>query len=108
MLLLLRQSPDQAWSVEEVNRALKSSESSIRVRLAILVKDGILAAQIEEGHERYRYQPANQAMTAVIDGLAAAYRERRLAVIDLIYAKPGIDVVHFSEAFKVKRPKGTE
>ncbi|APR86408.1 Hypothetical protein A7982_11757 [Minicystis rosea] len=98
VLLLLRSASSHEWSVEEVNRALKSSETSIRDRLAVLVRHGFLTTREEGGHRLHRYQPAGAMETAAIDGLAAAYRERRLAVIDLIYAKPGSETAHFTDA----------
>jgi hypothetical protein len=106
VLLLLRSAPDRVWSAEEVNRELGSSVSSIRDRLALLASQGFLSSREEEGRVLYRFDPGTQATRDLIDALATVYRERRLTVIDLIYARPPSDAVSFSEAFKLARRKG--
>lgn len=108
VLLLLRSTPDREWSVEEVNRALGSSLSSIQDRLALLADGGLVTHREVEGRRVYRYHPASDATAAVIDELANVYKERRLAVIQLVYARPESDAVHFAKAFKITRTKGDD
>lgn len=106
VLLLLRSAPDREWSVDEVNRELGSSISSIRTRLAVLASKGFLTAREGDGLQLYRYSPPSSAERGVIDELALAYKERRLAVINLIYTRPESDAVYFADAFKITHPKG--
>lgn len=108
VLLLLRSSPAREWSAEDVTRELGSSVPSIRDRLAVLASKSFLVSRNAGGRPVYRYEPATEATRDLIDGLATAYRERRLAVIDLVYARPQSDAVSFSQAFKLTRTKEDE
>jgi predicted transcriptional regulator len=104
VLLLLRAAPEREWRAEEVNSELGSSVASISGRLALLASEGLLAARGEGGRRSYRYEPT-AASRATIDDLAAAYRERRLAVIEIVYERPDSDAASFSDAFKLTRSK---
>ena len=105
VLLLLRRLPEQAWTVEEVSRQLGSSLMSIASRIDDLAAAGLISRREGDAGPTYRYEPDDPRVLALVDGVADAYKVRRLAVIDLIYGKPGRDIRSFSDAFKITRKK---
>jgi hypothetical protein len=88
VLLLLRGAPEREWTADAVGRALYTSPAAAAAqRLADLAAGQLLATHT--GPEPvYRYAPADDARRQLIDRLADAYRERRVAFITLIYSKP--------------------
>lgn len=106
VLLLLRRSDGREWKDAEVAREIGSSIMSIRDRLANLAARGLISAREADDDIWYRYAPAQEA-GAIIDDLARAYKERRLAIIDLIYARPApSDIETFSDAFRIRKKEG--
>lgn len=108
VLILLRATADREWSAPEVSREVRSSVMSIQDRLADLAARGFLATREADAVLLYRYAPATEDASRLIDRLASAYKERRLTVMNLIYVKPKSDAVSFSEAFKISRKRGDE
>ena len=106
VLLLLRATPDREWSADECSRELRSNLRWIQERLGDFVARGFLVAREVEAVLKYRYAPPTEETRALIDGVAKAYKERRLSVINLIYGKIESDVVSFAEAFSIIKRKG--
>jgi hypothetical protein len=106
VLLLLREQQGRVWTARDVNDVIRSSEESIATRLYSLERSGfIVAAPSSPG--AYQYNPAN-SNDAAVEELAAAYRERRLRVTELIYSKPTRELSSFADAFifRKKEPNG--
>ena len=55
--------------------------------------------------ERFRYSPPDEEVERAVDGVAESYASYRVAVIGLIFSKPGDHVRDFPEAFRLRRPK---
>jgi hypothetical protein len=108
VLILLRAKADREWSAPEVSGELRSSVMSVQDRLGDLASRGLLVVREADSLLLYRYAPATEDARRQIDKLASAYKERRLAVINLIYAKPESDVASFSEAFKISKKRGDD
>jgi DNA-binding IclR family transcriptional regulator len=102
VLLLLSRTPERGWSASEVAETLYSHPSSIRLRLARLLGQGLLR-EIEEGC--YKYAPRTVELHATVHRVAECYHERRVAVITLIASKPLDNVRAFSDAFRIRRNK---
>jgi hypothetical protein len=103
VVFLLRATAPRAWRPDEVSRELGSSLMSIRTRLDHLASMQILVVEATEAGTVYRYAPEDEQVAALLDGLARLYKERRLAVIDLVYGRPESDIRAFSEAFRIKK-----
>lgn len=88
VLLLLRSAPEHEWSIDEISRELGSSASSVRDRLALLASQGIVTSRDVDGSTLHHYAPASEETRSMLDALAAAYKEYRVAVTNLIYAGP--------------------
>jgi hypothetical protein len=99
ILLLLYREPARAWSADAVARELRIHTASAAARLADLRDRGFAAA---DGAAAYRYRPGG-APDGAVDGLARAYAERRVTVIELIFSKPLDNVRVFADAFRLKK-----
>jgi len=103
VLLLLREHAGRAWTAEEVSRHLRSSVMSIQGRLNDLAGRRLVAVEQGESGEGYVYSPGADEIAALIDGLAKAYKERRLTVINHIYGRPPSELRSFADAFLLKK-----
>jgi len=101
ILLLLYQHPERSWSAESVARELRVSPMSAGDRLKDMTRAAILA-RVPGAEGEYRYAPERQ-MGEAVAGLAAAYSERRVTVINLIFSKPVDKIRTFADAFRLRR-----
>ena len=99
-LLLLARAPDAEWTAAAVAAALYTQPASAARRLASL-HEHHLASLVSE--TRYRFAPADPRTVDDVDELAAAYKERRVAVITLIASRPMDNVRAFSDAFQIRK-----
>ena len=104
VLLVLRAGLERAFPIAEISRTLGSNAHSIEARLRAL-ETIRLAASSEFG---WRYAPADPAADDLVGRVQQAYRERRLTVINLIYAPRPNDLQLFSDAFRLRDPKKDE
>jgi hypothetical protein len=101
-LLLIHSDQQREWSPEDVAGSIYTVPASATRRLEQLVEQG-LAASNGTGNPRYRWSPADAALARQVDALAAAYRSDRVAVINLIYARPADPLRSFADAFRLRR-----
>lgn len=101
ILLLLYQHPERSWSAESVARELRISPMSAGDRLKDMTRSSILS-KVPGTEGEYRYTPDPQ-MGEAVAGLAAAYSERRVTVINLIFSKPVDKIRTFADAFRLRR-----
>ena len=106
VLLLLKQAPEVEWTPAAIASILNGHPVSIAARLEALERARMIR-RAPTSDVRYRYAPASTESAAAIEGLAQAYRERRVAVISLIASKPLENVRAFSDAFLFKKPEGS-
>lgn len=99
-LLLLYSHPERQWIPEEAARELGINLDWARRELERLASRGF--ALTEAG--RYRYAALGPLHLAVA-GLAEAYAQRRVTVIELIYSKPADPVQSFADAFRLRKER---
>ncbi|HVR71649.1 MAG TPA: hypothetical protein VMT87_12480 [Vicinamibacteria bacterium] len=99
VLLLLRTRPERTWTPKEVSAELRTTERSSGTRLAALAAGGLLR---EDPAGAYRYAPRAPELDAAAGDLAEAYAVRRIAVTNLIFARPLSQVRTFADAFKLR------
>ncbi|MBS1953309.1 MAG: hypothetical protein JST89_03930 [Cyanobacteria bacterium SZAS-4] len=83
-LLLLLKSCNNSMNIAEVSRMMHMEHSAIDLSLQAFALSGILSI---DDDQRYRYSP-NYALSNSIDETARMFSERRIAVINFIYAVP--------------------
>lgn len=99
ILLVLHGNPGKWWTSQEVFRQIQSSEKSVVDGLEFFVREGLVQKDTEG---KFQLKPGASGGEAVPE-LARAYRERRVAVIELIYTKPAEGLQSFADAFRFKK-----
>ncbi len=98
LLLLMRRELDRAWTVDELVDELRASPPLVRNCLASLQRSGLLIA---ESATHYRYGPAGAFLPNMCDEIDRLYRERPVALINLISA-PDDRLQQLADAFKFR------
>lgn len=101
-LAVVHSAPEREWTPDEVARAIFTVPAGAIRRLEQLVHLGI-ASSAGGSHPSYRYGPATSALREQVDMLAAAYRTRRVAVVNLVYDRQPDPLRSFSDAFRLRR-----
>ncbi|HWB14398.1 MAG TPA: hypothetical protein VG826_34550 [Pirellulales bacterium] len=105
VLLLLREHRDREWTADEVSRALYAAAGGMADQLNDLVSRGLAyVTETPERHYRYRLTK-DDTLDAVVDSLMKVYKERRVAVISLIYSEPIDNARSFADAFRIRKEK---
>ena len=108
-ILLLQRDAMRDWSAADLGRELRIDEQWAMHQLVDLTGRGFVAANETSSSPRYRYAPATAALDESVRQLAIDYAERRVSVIELIYAKPDAanPLQSFADAFRIrKEPPG--
>jgi hypothetical protein len=98
-LFLLRNEPQRGWTASEIAKALYVPEDAAGSLLADFVRRGF-AILMPAANQAYAYRPRDDDTDRLIGQLQAAYLDRRVAVISLIYSKPLNKVQTFADAFR--------
>jgi hypothetical protein len=99
--LLLLRSDRRGWTADDLSRELRIDHDGALTQLERLASAALLVR--DEGTPiTYRYAPASEALTRVVEELAAAYDERRVTIIGLIYSKPSDSLQVFANAFRFR------
>ena len=98
LLWLLAHAP-RAATPAEVASDLRMDRAWVARQLTELARRG-LASESEGG---YAYAPATPELDAAARELARAYKERRVAVITLIFSKPPDHLRDIADAFRLGR-----
>lgn len=96
LLLLLRRDPARCWSPPELVSELRASTSLVADNLRRFEASGLVVP--EEGC--FRFAPASPVLDALCAELEMAYRERPVAVINMI-ARPD-PLQSLADAFRFK------
>lgn len=101
-LLLLFTHRDRVWTSSEIARELRIDRSWPQSELQGLCTRGIL--RCTPGAETtYQFAPRDPAMEQVVAHLAAAYADRRVTIIGLIFSKPVDKLKTFADAFRIRK-----
>jgi DNA-binding IclR family transcriptional regulator len=99
ILLLMRSQPARVWPAEALVRELRASTSLVDQNLTQLVAGGL----VREEEDGFIYGPASPLLDEACAYLEQAYRERPVAVVNLIVGAATDNVQGFADAFKFKR-----
>jgi hypothetical protein len=97
LLLLMRRDSARRWTPDELVSELRASSGLVADILRRLLASGVVAAD----QDCFRYAPASPKIEALCAELEAAYRERPVAVINMI-ARPADPLQSLADAFKFK------
>ena len=102
VLLLVQSRSTMAWQAQDVATQLRISPDWTEAAMAKLAGAGILAVE----SARYRYAPRTPELLKTIESLSAAYEDRRVSVISLIFSKPPDPIRQFTDAFRFRKEEG--
>jgi hypothetical protein len=98
-LLMLRRDPQRQWAAAEIAKELYIPDDAATALLADFERRGF-AILAPASDKRYSFQARDADTNRLIEELAAVYRDRRVAVISIIYSKPINKVQTFADAFR--------
>lgn len=101
LLLLLRRDPERCWPPGDLVAELRASTNLVKDNLDAFERGG-LAVCDDSGC--WRYAPAAAALDDLAGRLEQAYRERPVAIINLI-ARPPDPIQGLADAFKWRGDK---
>lgn len=101
IFLAVSEDKHRAWTAPEIFRKVQSNENSILRCLQYFATQGVV---IVESEGRYRIAD-NAGLLQIASEFARAYRERYVAVIELIYKPPTRQIQDFADAFKLRKDK---
>lgn len=101
LLSLLRREPGKLWSAEVLVRELRASTALVGDSLARFERAGLV---VREDGDKARYAPASPILAELCERLEQAYRERPVAVINVI-ATPPDPLQSLADAFKFRGDK---
>ena len=102
IVLLLRRDPGRTWQVEEVVRELRASRGLAQSSVEEFERAGFIVRDAGGG---YRFAPASPVIDELCELLERAFRERPVAIINLISA-PEDRLQQLADAFRFKeRPE---
>lgn len=100
LLLVTHKHPDVAWrpheAIERLPPGVNMTEADAAKHLGAFQAAGLLDA-------RLRYRPANAELDGFVRTLAAAYEQRPVTLIRLIYALRDRRIRSFADAFKLRK-----
>jgi DNA-binding IclR family transcriptional regulator len=99
LLLHMRRQPDRVWPVAALVQELRASPAIVEPNLHQLLQGGL----VREEPQGFVYGPASPLLEEACAALERAYRERPVAIINLIVGASGDSVQGFADAFKFKR-----
>jgi hypothetical protein len=102
VLLLLHREPTREWTADELSRAIYISPEAAAHRLTDFCTRGFCIVDNENG-PRYRYNPSISHLDMTIRDLRAAYEQRRVRVINMIFSNPIDQIKSFADAFKFRK-----
>lgn len=102
LLLVMKRDEARCWPPAALVAELRASTGLVIDTLQRFERAGLVAA---DDAGCYRYRPAGTPLSALCDRLEAAYRERPVAVVNLI-AAPRDPLQSLADAFRFKRGDG--
>jgi len=107
LLLLLHRTRPARWEAAGISTELKIEAGWAASQMAGLCAQGLLRCN-DDPAPVYEYGPETPDLDADVAALAAAYADRRVSVISLIYSKPTDNLRAFADAFRLRkeRPDG--
>lgn len=102
IVLLLRRDPSRSWTAPQVAAELGSAPESAAMRLFLLASSGLIAFEAA-GLPRYRYDPADATLDALLGELAEVCERDPQSITSLVGTRAPDPIRSFADAFKLRR-----
>ena len=105
LLLLLEGQPQRRWTAAELAQELRVDPAWVEPQLRRMAGVGLLETAEPQGGAvvTHRFAPRTPELRDAAAGLAAAYADRRVTVISLIFSKPTDTLRTFADAFRLRK-----
>lgn len=103
-LLLLHKEPGRGWLAADVARELRVDPKWVETELDTFCRKG-LVSRGDQNPPQFFYAPASRELESAVDLLARIYPERRVTIIQLIFAPPVDPIKTFADAFNLRKGK---
>ena len=108
LLLMLAGPEARPWTAAELAQQLRVDAGWVDTTLRALAAGGLVAVTdgaAAPAGAQFRYAPRTPDLAAAVNELGAAYADRRVTVIGLIFAKPTDKLRSFADAFRLRKDK---
>jgi hypothetical protein len=102
ILLLLSAEPDRTWTAAEVYKVVLSNQKSVEEELDRLAQQGLLRRN-DRGEVTFEFSPSSEGWKVLITEIGRLYKERRVKVVEAIYAAPVSEIDEFAKAFRIRK-----
>lgn len=102
LILLVRRTSERTWLAQELSDELRARTELVTSCMDYFERVGLVS---RDEHDRYRYSAVSAAMDEFCAALAAEYKARPVAVINLI-AAPEERIQQLADAFRFNRRGG--
>jgi DNA-binding IclR family transcriptional regulator len=103
-LLLLWQSPERDWSLEEIATRVYVPRDAAAQLLADLARHGMVKIEPGAPHS-YRYAVDWEEGKRLMPDVASTYARQLVRVAQLIHSKASLGVREFARAFQIKKDR---
>ena len=104
LILLLHAHPMQPWSAADAARKFGLSPEMTLSLLRGLCQEGFAIATNDD-EPQFRFAPKSTEFQNSVDQLAILYQQRRVSLVQLIYARPVDKLQRFADAFRFRKGK---
>ena len=101
-LIVLKRDPEIAWATDNLVAEMRASTTLVTDCVRVLHRAGLVIEQSGS----VRYAPASPALAALADALQDAYRQRPVAIVNMITARRSDPLKGFADSFRLGRRKG--
>jgi hypothetical protein len=101
-LLVLKRNPEIAWASDDLVAEMRASTTLVADCTRVLQRAGLVIEQSGS----VRYAPASPALAALADALQNAWRERPVAVVNMITTRRSDPLKGFADSFRLGGWKG--
>jgi predicted ArsR family transcriptional regulator len=100
-LLLLFQSPETVWTVDELAARIYVNDKQAAGILEDLTRRSLIV-RVEHAPPKYQYIPRNEAQAKQLEKVAHSYRTQLIQVTRFIHSNASASVRDFARAFRLK------
>lgn len=100
VLVLMKNAPEQGWTVAALNDDLRATPSLVEEILNGFIRNSLVAVNPDG---TFSYAPAAAETDAIATELVRLYAERPVAIIKEILSAPNEKIHSFVDAFRLKK-----
>lgn len=103
ILRVLAEDPGREWAAAELAAEIQADPSAAASHIAALAARGLVATSTRRGETVARHGTRSPELGGRLTQVLAAYHERPVTMIKLVYAKANERLRAFSDAFRLRK-----